>query len=221
MVAREDANRQARPRSRTRERVLQVALQLFNDRGVDRVTTAEIAEAAGINEGNLYYYFQKKEQLALALFEFFAAAIIETAERPIANPADAASYAAYQRGWFQLMWEFRLFYRDGPALRAMAPALRDRLADITQRGQEAVRRVFVLMRAHGFLRATDEDIGILIANLWIVSGYWMDYRGVEQGATLSPEDLAWGLRQVAHLAQPYLTEAGRLAHAPGWTIPEA
>jgi AcrR family transcriptional regulator len=187
--------------------VLEVALALFNERGADRVTTAEIAGAAGINEGNLYYYFQKKEQIALALFDFFAAALIATAERPIENPARPASYTAYQRGWFELMWDYRLFYRDGSTLRAMAPTLRARLAELTLRGQAEVRRVFSLMRAHGFMRATDDDIDVLIGNLWIVSSYWMDFRIVEQGAPVTPEDLAWGFRQVERLARPYLTEA--------------
>ncbi len=215
MVARLQAKLPARPGSKTRDRILAVALALFNERGADRVTTAEIADAAAINEGNLYYYFQKKEQLALALFDDFATALIATAERPIENPADPASYTAYQRGWFELMWDYRLFYRDGPALRSMAPRLRECLAGLTLRGQAEVRRVFSLMRDNGFMVATDDDIDVLIGNLWIVSSYWMDFRLVEHGAPVTPEDLAWGFRQVERLARPYLTNAA-LAASEGW-----
>ncbi len=215
MASKPQGKPQSRPGSKTRDRILAVALALFNERGADRVTTAEIADAAGINEGNLYYYFQKKEQLALALFDFFAASLIETAERAIENPADPASYTAYQRGWFELMWEYRLFYRDGPALRGMAPSLRARLADLTLRGQAEVRRVFALMRQNGFMAATDDDIDVLIGNLWIVSSYWMDFRLVEHGAPVTPEDLAWGFRQVERLARPYLTDAAQI-EIQGW-----
>ncbi len=192
-----------RSRSSTRDRVLDVCLALFNERGLARVTTAEIAEAAAINEGNLYYYFQKKEHLALALFDKFAAALMEVAAAPLADPSDLASYAAYQRGWFDVMWDFRFFYRDGAALRALAPTLRERLQDITRQGQSAVRRVFGLMRAHALLRATDEEIEGLIANIWIVSTYWMDFR-VGSGAVVTQQDLAWGLGQVEMLYRPYL-----------------
>lgn len=203
------AQQAARPRTRTRERVLEVALALFNDRGADRVTTAEIAAAAGINEGNLYYYFQKKEQLAIALVEQFAAAVLETARRPLTDPADPAAYTDYQRGWFDLMRDYRFCYRDGAALRTIAPSLRELLAELTGRGQAEVRRVLGLMQTHGFLRATDEDIAALIDNLWIVSSYWMDYR-LQGAAPVSAEDLAWGYRQVEMLLEPYLTEAGRV-----------
>ena len=190
-------------KSGTRERVLQVALALFNERGADRVTTAEIAQAAGINEGNLYYYFQKKEQLVLALFEFFAAATIAAAELEPADPADPASDASYQRGWFELMWEYRFFYRDGGALRVLAPSLRDALAVLSRRSQAALRHVFLLLRANGLMHASDSEIDVLIGNLWIVSSYWMDFRLADRGGPVTREDLAWGLRQVEALAAPY------------------
>ncbi len=185
-----------------------MSLALFNERGVDRVTTAEIADTAGINEGNLYYYFQKKEHLALALFDMFADALVATAERRVTDPADPNAFAVYHRGWFDLMWEFRFFYRDGAALRVLAPALREKLHGLTLRGQAAVRLVFGMMRTHGFLRATDEEIAVLIDNLWIVSSYWMDYRRKDATSSVTQEDLAWGFRQVEMLVRPYLTDSG-------------
>jgi AcrR family transcriptional regulator len=190
--------------------VLEVTLALFNERGINRVTTAEIAETAGINEGNLYYYFQKKEQLALALFDLFAEALVATAERQLPDPSDPDAYAAYQRGWFDLMWDFRFFYRDGTALRAMAPSVREKLQELNMRGQAEVRRVFMLLRSFGLFRASDDEIDVLIDNLWIVSGYWMDYRLRDGATTLTPEDLAWGFRQVEMLARPYLTDTSAL-----------
>jgi len=197
-----------RPRSKTRERVLEVSLALFNEHGIDRVTTAEIAASAGINEGNLYYYFQKKEHLALALLDIYATAFTLTAERQIETPADPLGYEPYQRGWFQLMWDYRFLYRDGAALRAIAPAVRLKMAELTARGQAEVLRVFGLMRTHGFMRASDEELEILIGNIWIVSSYWMDYRLAEGTSTVTQADLSWGFRQVDMLVRPYVTEAG-------------
>ncbi len=66
-----DVKRPVRARFSTRDRILDAALDLFNGRGPDRVTTAEIAEAVKINEGNLYYHFRTKELLVLALFARF------------------------------------------------------------------------------------------------------------------------------------------------------
>ena len=99
---------------------------------------------------------------------------------PLADPADPASYAAYQRGWFRLMWDFRFFYRDGAALGAAA-SLHERFRALNASGQAAVRRVLVQMQAHGLLHASPLEIDVLIKNLWIVSANWMDFRLMETG----------------------------------------
>ena len=202
--AKVEAAKPAKAGASTRERVLDVALALFNARGFLRVTTAEIAEAAGINEGNLYYWFRRKDQIAQALFGRFEVALVAVAEAPIGDPAVLESYAAYQRRWFGLMTDFRFLYRDGPALRALAPAMLQPLQALNVRGQAALRRVFGEMVAHGVMRASSANIEVLIGNLWIVSAYWMDYRAVETGEELGEADFAWGFRQVEMLTWPYL-----------------
>jgi AcrR family transcriptional regulator len=51
----------------TRERILDVALELFNDQGYDKTSLREIAERLGITKAALYYYFERKEDILLEL----------------------------------------------------------------------------------------------------------------------------------------------------------
>lgn len=112
---------------RTRDRILDAALDLFNDRGPDRVTTAEIALAVDINEGNLYYHFRTKELLVLALFARFEAdAMTLVATVDGADEGAAATYAGFLRQWFSLVWSYRFLFRDIVGLVALAPALVER-----------------------------------------------------------------------------------------------
>ncbi len=46
-----------------RERLLQEAMRLFGERGVDAVTTREICAAAGVNPGAIHYHFGDKDGL--------------------------------------------------------------------------------------------------------------------------------------------------------------
>ena len=56
-----------RPRGATRERILEVALELFNEQGYDKTSLREIAERLGVTKAALYYHFERKEDILLEL----------------------------------------------------------------------------------------------------------------------------------------------------------
>ena len=51
----------------TRERILDVALDLFTDQGYDGTSLREIAERLGVTKAALYYHFASKEDILMAL----------------------------------------------------------------------------------------------------------------------------------------------------------
>lgn len=52
----------------TKEKILLTAIDLFNEYGINNISTKTISEKANINSGNLYYYFKKKEDILFAIF---------------------------------------------------------------------------------------------------------------------------------------------------------
>ncbi len=61
---------QARGKERVRV-ILAAALELFKERGLEDVTTNDIAERAGIPIGSLYRYYPNKESIIAALTELY------------------------------------------------------------------------------------------------------------------------------------------------------
>ena len=55
-----------------REQVLDAAAAVFADKGFDRATTKEIAQAAGVSEGTIYNYFANKFDLLIGLMSRIA-----------------------------------------------------------------------------------------------------------------------------------------------------
>jgi AcrR family transcriptional regulator len=60
-----------------RERLIASAEELVYRQGVERPTLAQIAEAAGVPPGNVYYYFKTKDELIEAVVESRAAWVRE------------------------------------------------------------------------------------------------------------------------------------------------
>ncbi|HYD19434.1 MAG TPA: TetR/AcrR family transcriptional regulator [Patescibacteria group bacterium] len=194
---------------RTRDRILEVCLRLFNESGPAAVTTAEIARTAGINEGNLYYYFKKKEDILVALFEGFEAALNAVANAPPETEDEHDPGLAYLRRWFRLMWEWRFFYRDGAEIKRMAPQLRARCITLADRGQADIKRALKQMVERGLLAASDEELERLVVNAWIISSYWLDYLDSRHNIGNATRDhLEWGFAQVLSLFLPYTRTPG-------------
>jgi AcrR family transcriptional regulator len=62
---------------RTRERILEAALDLFRRHGYEATTMRTIASAAGVSLGNSYYYFPSKDYLVQAFYAQMHADLVE------------------------------------------------------------------------------------------------------------------------------------------------
>lgn len=69
----------------TRERLLHVALDLFQAKGYSNVSVQDIVEAAGATKGALYHYWSSKEELLYLIHEQFINVEIRNAERVLAT----------------------------------------------------------------------------------------------------------------------------------------
>ena len=179
-------------------------MALFNDRGIGRVTTAEIADAARMREGNLHYHFPRKELLIEALFDLFETAALGVAECPLAEGLPGDPYQRYQRSWFELVWRYRCFYRDGTEMLAIAPGLAGRVRTLRSDTQSLARTMFERAIAADLMSIDAADLTRLLDNVWIVSSHWMSYR-ILGTSVLAEADLDWGFAQVRALYEPYLT----------------
>src|ERR1700677_1963887 len=54
---------EATPRTDTRSRVQEVALELFAEQGYEKTSLREIAERLGVTKAALYYHFKSKEDI--------------------------------------------------------------------------------------------------------------------------------------------------------------
>ncbi|WP_417444560.1 TetR/AcrR family transcriptional regulator [Joostella sp.] len=56
-------------KKKTKEIIIEAAIDLFNELGVQNVTSRSLAKKIGISHGNLDYHFNTKEALLIAIYE--------------------------------------------------------------------------------------------------------------------------------------------------------
>ena len=96
----------------TREKILDQARRLFNDRGLTTITMRHIAEALGISLGNLTYHFQKREDLVMAIYQELVTKMNSVMEELM---HEKSAFVQIHRGALRSMemfYEYRFFLID-------------------------------------------------------------------------------------------------------------
>lgn len=144
---------QAERRARTRAALLDAAYAEFARRGFEAASLDDIAEAAGLSKGALYYNFAGKEELFLALveqrLEQRAADLRSGIEAARAVLSDARVAQGDEGGWVRAAigalpldrdWTLLFFEFVCHAARrpAVAAAFADRLGELRRLGARAI-----------------------------------------------------------------------------------
>jgi AcrR family transcriptional regulator len=194
---------------RTRERILELSLRLFNEFGEPNITTTVIAEEMNISPGNLYYHFRNKDDIVNSLFSQFESEI----NRMLALPADRhptmEDVWLYLHLMFKLVWRYRFFYRDLSDLLSRNRKLELHFKQIFEHTIKVAHQLCVGLRDDDALQASDQEIDALATNIVVVATYWLSYEYVRNPRRYTEQEvmteaLARGCYQVLSQLAPYL-----------------
>ncbi len=109
-----ETSRQTTRYERKREAILEAAAALFNARGLNGTTIADVAQAVGLTTTSITYYYRKKEDLAAACLLRAIAALDEILDEAELVPGPPERLARFVTGYFALQAEIAAGQR--PAL---------------------------------------------------------------------------------------------------------
>jgi AcrR family transcriptional regulator len=196
---------------RTRQRILDVTLALYNSLGEPNVSTSLIAAELGISAGNLHYHFRKKDELSAALLEQFVTEL-DTLLPPPGWRADNVEDV-----WFLLhlileaLWRYRFLFRDLSGIMARDRRAGARLAAVFERAVQASRGICLGLVERDLMVATGAEIEALSTNVAVVALYWLSFESARHPRReASGAGMARGVYQVLMLVAPFLKPEGRL-----------
>lgn len=170
---------------KTRDRIVLTARGVFNRDGYGAVTTAALAEACGIAEGNLWYHFKTKRDLLAAIAEQFAENIEQRLRRK-PDPGDPlGSYCAMLGDLMQELRDYRFLYRDQPHYGEHVEPIASRVAEWLVRTEDNIEAHFGALVDAGLLSWPKEGLHDLAVNATIILRYGLEHHaelGQPQGA---------------------------------------
>jgi AcrR family transcriptional regulator len=203
-----------KPPRRTRERILEVSLRLFNDFGEPNVNTTIIADEMKISPGNLYYHFKNKDDIVHSIFQQFEREIDKLVTAPPPAGPDARmpnveDVWLFLHVLFELIWKYRFFYRDLSNLLINSRTLELRFQKLLADKIEMARWLCDGMARNGQLCASRAEIDALATNMVVVATYWLSYQYVQNARNFSAPEfvnhaVSHGCYQVMSLTAPYL-----------------
>ncbi len=196
-----------KPKRRTRERILETALKLFNDFGEPNVTTTVIADEMEISPGNLYYHFHSKDEIVNALFADYEKEIEPLLTAPGSRPQGTEDIWLFLHLLFETIWKFRFFYRDINDLLTRNRLVETHFQRILAHQENTAVSVCEGLAASGTLTASASEIRALATNMSVVATFWLSFEHARRPR--GEPDIGRGVYQVMSLAAPYLQREAR------------
>ena len=196
---------------RTRERILETSLALFNRSGAPSVTTADIADEMNISPGNLYYHFANKDEIVFELYAAHEARVLPLYADPDGRRLGVDDLWLWLHLLFEHMWAYRFLYRDLDELTSRDRKLAARFGALFRKGAATVVELCRGMGEAGTMRASGSEIEALAQNVVLVAAYWSSYDRIRRAARGEAPDADAGRAayQVLALFGPYLTGEAR------------
>lgn len=199
-----------KPRRRTRERILETALALFNGFGEPNVTTSAIADEMGISPGNLYYHFRSKDEIVDALFADFEREMAAQLTAPSQRAAHVEDIWRFLHLLFEAMRKYRFIYRDLSDLVTRNRIVETHFRKIIGYQVKTAAAICHGLVARGDMRASKDEIQALAVNVVIVATYWPSFDYVRDPRRKDAGgDFSRGAFQVMALASPFMQGEAR------------
>lgn len=191
----------------TKNKILDNALYLFNNKGVAATSIRDIANRMGISDGNLRYHFRTRDELIEALFDRLADKIgLELAQGAQQELNIRLMYDVLEH-LMKNFYDYRFLMKDLNAIIQTHPKTKNKFYRITEERLMLVNGMIAQYVDKGFMKPEPYQghYTRLVENILIVSHFWINgselfYRGKKSGVILHYTNTIFSLMH------PYLTE---------------
>ncbi len=193
----------------TKEKILETALKLFNENGVENTSAKNIAADMKISDGNLRYHFRTKEEIVYSLYLQLVEIFNQRLAQYEATPTTLKETYQTLLFVFTKLYEYKFLMIDFVAIMRKYPKIRQHYQALYQLRRQQYNRFIQALIEEDIFR---KDITIaqyqnMAEHLNILSDFWISsaeilYQEEEQ------RKLAHYTQLIFSLLLPYLSRKG-------------
>lgn len=191
---------------KTKDKILQYSLQLFNDEGEQNVTPVDIANVLDISPGNLYYHFKGKDPIIHQLFLDFEEEFLMVLNAPIDKPLELSDNWVYFYILFEEIADFRFFYRNLQSILERYPELESRFRKLVRQKVKTMTSILSNLNKSGFIAISEVELDQMAERFALQLTYWPTYQALLDGQTSTPVSIHKGVFGLISQLTPYVVE---------------
>jgi AcrR family transcriptional regulator len=196
--------------NKTKQKILEKALEIYNLQGVSNVSIRQLAKDVGISHSNLIYHYPTQEDIILGLHDLLLQKAIELNKGLIQNESTLHSLYSTTITGFTVVYDFRFFFKELHYLCNSFPRLKDVLRKVEKVRALMYKNIIGDMIANNLLRSEEfeGEFDNLIIRIKIYSDHWLESSSIYD--ELSKEEM---INKYSYLLMqhfyPYLNENGK------------
>ena len=163
---------------KTRDRILECALVLFNQQGEPNVSTLEIANELEISPGNLYYHFHGKEPLVMELFERFEHELAPLLDPPADARLNVEDYWLFLHLIVERLAHYRFLFQDLSNLAGRLPKLARGIRTWLNALKRTLAALLAGLKAEGHITSGTQSLGLLVEQITLTLLFSLDYQRI-------------------------------------------
>lgn len=191
-----------------KEKILETAAKLFNEKGCMNTSTRHIADELGISVGNLYYYYKNKEDIIIAIYEKYMGSIsghLTSIKDEIDAPFD---YYALFSTQMELEKKCPFLRLEISNLYKTYPTVKETIEKRVLEKAKELEHLFLHQIKYGYMTELDEmELKFICSNTWVIGSQWELYWIFTK---VEDEKLRkfHGILNLLYILKPYHTKKG-------------
>lgn len=158
----------------TRERIIETALNLFNEQGYHNVSVREIARQLNISPGNLSYHFAQKEDILNHLLNALRSANDAHYQAYESSSKTLNDFLSLMTRIFQSQYNYRgVFIGNQYIMQLLNSGQIFNYNENARRRKERIRAILEDLVQHGHLKASASDIDFLVSFITMFGRFWL------------------------------------------------